>query len=252
MKTKISFIVFAWLSIFCLTSCDSSEKKLKDLVSKFNATLPFQSADGSSLDSAYVDDGKVKFVYTMPELNLQLLKRSQEELNREIVIMGLAICRNTNVDKLYRLILEANYDLEVIYKGVDDSDRYCLCLSQDDVKSILSPEMQEGTKMLEIMAKRENAMCPYPIDEVTVETSCHYDGNTYTCELEIDEKQLSMDLLKLAENEVKNELISNLKSSAMLAALVKCLKSSNSFVRYEFVGNISNAKMTIEILPNEM
>lgn len=255
-----------WLSLFLLpclllSSCgQSSRNKLNEGIQSLSSSLPMSIGSGLSISAITLDDDYMTYQYEVgEEAGSDFVDYFASALTPDN--MKTSLCQSADTRQLVSLMGESGVGLRcvVVDKTTGRTIEAVKC-SADEVKQ-WSKSFSEGdfddsaAHYLKSSMEEGNAACPVQVDEVTVMTSCDYDGeavNYYYSLLESD--ALSVEQLETAREQMETFLRANLSDpeNLLVVNLVKRCIEANAVMRYHYVGSISEKRVTFEIDPKTL
>ena len=121
-----------------------------------------------------------------------------------------------------------------------------LCACTNGSTGVSSEEAEKVKEVIKIEAELANkALEGQNVDEMTKVIAVDFDGTDFVYTYEIDEEYLTIEKLKILEEEMTNYQKQIWKSNPQLANLKKNLNRINGKVVYKYTGSESKKTMTI-------
>lgn len=253
MKTfKISIL---FILVFFISSCGTSQQRLKKIVAEMNNECPVNlGLMGTMTKVLYNEEDNSVNLYFSVSNEFMSFEEMKQNQNIMINNMKLSTSREDNKILVEDIIKAgASYSIHFI-NSLNPSEEMTFSLSNSEIKEQFENPLTEyeiSSMMLANQLIIENSRCPYLVDEGMMMTNVRDIGNylLYSCSL--DEKLYDIDHMKTIDNDLK-ESLREYFSDPVMKRQIQILSNLNKGLQYEYYGNKSGKKVIVTFNPVEL
>lgn len=245
---KKNVFVLCVVVLVVLTGCFEGKirSSIKQSVEEINKECPIAVDAYSSITSVELDGDTVIYkVVTTEEIYDIDYYRERTEIQKKIIKLKLFQQEDRGDREGISLIAKHGYWIKYVYVGQKSKERYSLLFSPDEIKAGMEKPMTQrevNDEMLQLSVQSEASSLPMEVDAGLVMTDAKLqdDAVIYLCE--VDEDMYDVDLLRMAESEMKEEVGRNLASEE---PLIKAMIKTDRKLIYRYVGNKSGSTFSL-------
>lgn len=235
-------------------------RTLKTEISKMKKQCPMSMGSMDIISVDYNEDNNTALMrMNIPE-PIRNTKRYRDLVKENVV---LAYTYGALKDKTFvKTFSDAKTSLRITLTSYSTNNSITIKLTPKDFDSIAGSEPDEkelDARVVDVMARRGNELCPYDVDAQTTVISEKVEGNMYVIEGRFDpslapETKDVWDTLNslYAQREVKRELIEGYISDPTTASIPKVIVSAEYGIRMIYTSGHGKYTATIEISPEEL
>lgn len=260
-KYLIGLVAFlATMSVMVgLQSCgDRNVINLAVEVAKLKGQCPVRVDNGLVLTSADYDADKntVYMYYSLAEgLNDDIYKPENHDAFRANLFVGL---KSSEMKDEVDDIVNAKASLVIVVENPTKTKKASFEISADELKKLTAGTMTEDEKNLEFiknMVKVQNNNCPVEVEPGVDMTKIEFKDNYLDYTYLVDESQYDFKVLKANKEDIKKNVVSELKESPVGSDEQKMLDAlviNKIGMRYTYTGSKSGKSFSYEITPQEL
>lgn len=235
-------------------------KKLKSEIAKMKKQCPMSMGIMDIMSVDYNEDNNIALMRMNTPEPLRNTKRYRDLVKKNVV---LAYTYEALKDKTFvKTFSDARASLRITLTSYNTNNSITIKLTPKDFDSIVGSEPDEkelGARVVDVMARRGNELCPYDVDAHTTVISEKVEGNMYVIEGRFDpslapETKDVWDALNsvYAQRETKRELIEGYISDPTTASIPQIIVSAEYGIRMIYTSGHGKYTATIEISPEEL
>lgn len=234
-------------------------RTLKTEISKMKKQCPMSMGSMDIISVDYNEDNNTALMrMNIPE-PIRNTKRYRDLVKENVV---LAYTYGALKDKTFvKTFSDAKTSLRITLTSYSTNNSITIKLTPKDFDSIAGSEPDEkelDARMVDVMARRENELCPYDVNAQYTVLSTKTEGNMYVIEGRVDpslapETKDVWDALNsvYAQRESKREIIEGFLSDQMFVQVANYLKTAEYGIRMIYTSENGKYTATMEISPEE-
>lgn len=249
MKIKSLLIAATALPLVAtsLTSCGNQSgevnQQLKEIAEMSNSSCPIQVAPGMTLDSVVYADNAIKYHYLVTDMNFAAIENNP--MQKEGVVNQL---QSLGFEDIANILCENNCSL--VYEiYTSDSRTMQMVLSPEELKKFFSGTLgtETKTRLLQNLAKSEQANLPLVISEDITMSSVKFENNVYQYEYLASDRFMA----NIDAETAKNQSMANLRHMPNFKQTGELFIATNTLLRYRYT-TPSGKNLDVEITTAEM
>lgn len=256
MMKKLIFLAVTSLLLVCMAACGNGQddSKLRKSIEEAQSELPVDlGLVGDMTDLKYDrDDRNVRMFMTVNEniVNVAVMKENSDSFRNMFKLMWTG----EDTRELIEMIADAGASMSVRYKGGTSGESVELKLSNSELKEILDTKLTEKEKnrmLLEGTVANGNAACPMNIGNGMIMESVTLEGNNVVYAIEVDEEISDMELLRINEDMIREEMVKQF-GNPVVANELNIMASAGCAVVYRYIGDTSGDTFEIRFSNREL
>lgn len=233
--------------------------KLKSEIAKMKKQCPTSLGSMDIISVDYNEDNNIVLMRMNTPEPIRDTKRYRDLLKDNVV---LAYTYGALKDKTFvKTFSDAKTSLRITLTSYSTNNSITIKLTPKDFDSIAYSEPSEkelGARMVDVMARRENELCPYDVDAQYTVLSAKTDGNMYVIEGRLDPSYVpeTKDVWDAVNSELdrgegKRETVESFVSDPATATIPKAIVSAEYGFRIVYNSLKGKYTATMEISPEE-
>lgn len=250
---KIAYVLLVAVTAL-VSACSGGDSVLRKQIESGKKVCPMNMGPAGQLTTMdYDSDSRtVKFMITLNK-SFADVKDLKADPDNARTSMALVLGKG-DMNKLLKMMVEADASLQVVYKNRGGSDEFVLDFPASELKEIYDNPMSDEDKdkmLLSTQVNSEKKKVPYQIADGLTVTNVEDTGKAvvYTCE--VDEDKYEIEDMANGVDDLKKEM-KKMLSQRVMRNQAALLAGQNRGYEYRYVGKTSGREVLVAFTADEL
>lgn len=190
----VSLIICA-IVLFC---CSCTENKLKEAAEQANKNCPVSLGIVGEMTSITYESNTMEFLFTVDDqfTNIDALGANPEKMKSSL----LAMVNNEKTKELIEMLIDADADLSIVYKGKTSGKEANITISSTELKEMMDSPAATNDEKLKLVIEQTNLQMPLDTGTGVIITELVDKGDVVVYMAKVTDK----DQIKMISNNIEN------------------------------------------------
>ena len=250
MEKNKFFLIMMFLSMLILNSCKS---EVENSVIEVNKQCPIELNSTCKITALEFENGIMTIRITLDEEYTNMTALSIHPSTLNINALHAVTGSEDDVRKLYELAAKEGFSIRFVYKGNNTGKEVSVILFASQIERALNENKDAGISKLEAEINFANISMPLDLGGGIVMRKIEFQDNVVCGLCDVDEEQISINLLKKNINELKRVIPQELKGIPKKdKKIYEMIREGGYLFAYKYKGTTTGKEVTVKFSNSEI
>lgn len=250
MKKNTFFLIVTFLTMLILNSCKS---EVENNVMEVNKQCPIELNSTCKITALEFENGIITYRFTLDEEFNNMTALSKHPSKLHVNALNAVTGSEGDVRELYELAAKEGFSIRFVYKGNNTGKEATVMLFASQIKRALNENIDAGISKLEAEINFANISMPMNLENGVVIRKIEFQDNVVCYLCDIDEEQISINLLKKNIDELKRNILLELKGMSKKDKLLfEMIREGGYLFAYKYKGTTTGKEVTLTFSNSEI